>query len=105
MVKRKKQYVLRTCKVDGTSRNGFKWPKRGKVVAPDWDPSPQCGGGLHGALWGLGEGRMFDWSSDARWQVVRIDGEMVDWGGMVKFKKGYVVYTGTQLGATEDIRA
>jgi len=99
----KKQYVLRTCNKDYRSYNHFKWPEIGPVEAPDWDPKPECGNGLHGALWGEGDGILFSWESDAVWQVVRVDGPMVDLDGKVKFQKGFVVFSGSQKDATDKI--
>jgi hypothetical protein len=98
-----KALVLRTCKPDMTSYNGFVWPKEGPVECPDWDPKPQCGNGLHGALWGEGDGALFNSNDDAVWQVVEID-EWVKLGGKVKFPRGNVVHTGTRLSATSFIR-
>ena len=92
-------YVLRTCNADMTSTNGFVWPKSGKVEAPDWKPTSECGNGLHGALWGEGNGDLFDWDNDAVWQVVKIS-EWIDLGGKVKFPRGEVVHTGDQETAT-----
>ena len=94
-------YVLRTCKEDLTSYNGFQWPESGYVEAPDWDPSPKCGSGLHGLLWGEGNGGLLDWSTQAKWLVVRVDGEVVDLGDKVKFKSGWVEFCGTQKDATD----
>lgn len=50
-----KVLVLRVCDVDGKSHGGFQWPESGPVAAPDWNPEPRCGGGLHGWLWGEGD--------------------------------------------------
>ena len=34
---------------NGESFGGFRWSQQGEwTVAPDWDPAPVCGGGLHG---------------------------------------------------------
>lgn len=34
---------------DGTSYGDFQWSPIGEwTEAPDWDPAPKCGGGLHG---------------------------------------------------------
>jgi len=34
---------------DGVSYDGFKWADIGAwTIAPDWDPTPECGHGLHG---------------------------------------------------------
>jgi hypothetical protein len=97
--------VLRTCSADGTSRNGFRWPKRGKVVAPDWDPKPVCGRGLHGLPGGEGDGDLLNWDPSARWQVVRVDGDWVDLDRKIKFESGYVLHTGTQASATSYLAA
>ena len=33
---------------DGIGENGFYWAAVGQwTIAPDWDPQPRCGGGLH----------------------------------------------------------
>ncbi|WP_445081510.1 DUF7666 domain-containing protein [Martelella alba] len=42
--------VLRTCNSDMTSRNDFVWPESGLVECPDWEPTEECGNGLHGLL-------------------------------------------------------
>ena len=47
--------VLRVCRKDGGSSRGFVWPKSGHVEAPDWKPTAECGYGLHGWLWGVGD--------------------------------------------------
>jgi hypothetical protein len=94
--------VLRTCKSDMTSRNDFVWPASGPVECPDWVASKDCGNGLHGALWGEGDGGLFNWDKDAVWQVVEIE-EYIDLEGKVKFPRGIVVHTGDQLSATKYI--
>ncbi len=38
---------LRTCKLDGTSMNDFKYPKVGLVKCNDFSQVPLCGNGLH----------------------------------------------------------
>ena len=94
--------VLRTCNADMTSRNEFVWPKSGPVECPDWVASTECGNGLHGALWGQGDGALFNWSPDAVWQVVQIE-EWIDLNGKVKFPRGVVIHTGNQETATKYI--
>jgi hypothetical protein len=97
--------VLRTCAADMTSYNGFKWPAKGPVEAPDWKATAECGHGLHGLLWGEGDGSLLDWSGSAKWLVVQVDAtSTVDLYGKVKFPRGNVVYCGDRLGATEYIR-
>ena len=92
-----KAYLLRTCRADGTSRNEFQWPKEGLVTCPDWKPTPKCGNGLHGLLWGAGNGNLLSCEPDALWQVVGIDAwvEVTEnGGGKVKTPSGEVVFTG-----------
>ena len=103
---RKTVLVLRTCSKDMTSQNGFKWPKKGKVEAPDWDGGKMvCGGGLHGLEMGEQSGRYLDWSPDAVWLVVKVtvaDGYATGGGDLMdkcKFRRGVVVYCGEKDGA------
>jgi hypothetical protein len=92
-----------------TSHGDFRWPKRGRVEAPDWKPTVECGNGLHGLLWGEGDGTLLNWSDDAVWQVVGLTADelaaTVDLGGKVKFPSGTVVHTGDQKSATDNITA
>jgi hypothetical protein len=97
---------LRTCKPDLTSYGGFQWPASGKVEAPDWDPSPECGGGLHGLLNGQGDASLLDWSPDAVWVVARPGRLLVDINGdKVKCKTATVIYSGDRVGALATLRA
>ena len=42
------RWFLRTDN-DGEAYGGFRWAPQGeRTRAPDWDPRPRCGGGLHG---------------------------------------------------------
>jgi hypothetical protein len=101
-----KALVLRTCKADLSSHGGFRWPESGPVEAPDWSPEPVCGGGLHGWLWGEGNGELGCWEPEARWLVVEVDADaIVDLDGKVKFPRGAVVYCGDRLGATNYLAA
>src|SRR6188768_2383636 len=94
--------ILRTCAADMTAYNGFKWPESGHVAAPDWSPRAECGYGLHGLLWGEGDGSHLCWEEGARWLVVRVAADsIVDLDGKVKFPEGEVVYCGTQYEATQ----
>ena len=95
--------VLRTCNADMTSYNGFVWPKDGHVSCPDWSPVPECGQGLHGFLWGEGDGNLIGWNTENLvWQVVRVkESDIVNLDGKVKFPEGEVIFTGDQKGATD----
>ena len=89
--------VLRTCNADLTSHNGFQWKAKGVVTCPDWDPKPECGNGLHGLLWGEGDGTLLDWDDDAKWLVVKVPADsIVHIGGKVKFPRGTVVFCGAR---------
>lgn len=51
---------LRTVDANHKSFGGFQWPSvvGVSVTAPDWNPAPSCGRGLHGLLWGEGAGSL-----------------------------------------------
>ncbi len=98
--------MLRTCAADLTAHGGFCWPKSGPVECPDWNPAPECGGGLHGLLWGEGDASLLSSDADARWlvwsavaaEVVAID------SAKAKAPRGVVVYCGDRDGATAYLR-
>ena len=90
-----KAYILRTCNADMSSRNRFVWPREGAVECPDWKPTKECGNGLHGALWGEGDGSLLDWSDGAVWVVAGVD-EWIDLDGKVKFPRADVVFSGSR---------
>src|ERR1041384_1805202 len=93
--------VLRTCAADLTAYGGFQWPESGPVEAPDWSPTAECGHGLHGLLWGEGDGRLLNWAPDARWLVVEVDAaDVVELNGKVKFPRGVVIHCGNRESAT-----
>ena len=102
MIIKKKALVLKTVNADMTAHGGFVWPKSGLVEAPDWEPTKECGKGLHGALWGEGDGTLLDFSSDAKWLVFEAD-EYIDLGGKVKSPRGEVVFCGDRKSATDYI--
>jgi hypothetical protein len=104
-VKVKMVYVLRGCDPDLKSKNGFQWPASGRVAAPDWDPEPKCGNGLHGFLRGEGDASLAPSDDSARWLVVRVrESECVDLIGKVKFPKGDVVFCGARSDAVAFIQ-
>jgi len=95
-------YILRTCAADMTSYGGFVWPREGRVEAPDWKPTKACRNGLHGFLWGEGDGGLASWDPNAVWIVARVT-EWIDLGGKVKFPAAEVVFAGSRLDATARI--
>jgi hypothetical protein len=98
------ELILRTCNANMTSRNGFKWPRSGHVAAPDWNPAPECGNGLHGFLRGEGDDSLADWSSDAVWLVAEVE-TYVDLEGKVKFPAAHVIFAGSRLEAAAIVKA
>ena len=84
--------VMRSCKKDGTSRNGFQWPLEvgAEVVAPDWKDNKKCGNGLHGLL--PGQNNPGVWHGELIY-FLEVD-SVVDLGWKVKFEKCKVLYVG-----------
>jgi hypothetical protein len=89
--------VLRSCRSDMTSYGGFKWPRRGKVEASDWEETRECGNGLHGLLWGDGSDYLVTGNGDdANYLVCKVkESDCVDINGKVKFPKATVVFVGS----------
>jgi hypothetical protein len=86
--------VLRTCKSDMSSHNGFRWPESGDVSAPDWRDTKSCGNGLHGWLWGQGNWGLKVDDKNPRWLVVEVEAAtIVNLGDKVKFPRGNVIAT------------
>ena len=95
--------VLRACNEDMSSTKGFIWPTSGLVECSDWNPVSKCGNGLHGWLYGHGDGSVSEyWSVSDRWLVVAVETKsIVELEGKVKFPKGEVVFCGDRKSATE----
>jgi hypothetical protein len=95
--------LLRTADAHGRAHGCFQWPTRAGegVRAPDWSPQAECGHGLHGALWGEGDGSLLSVDADALWYVVAArEVDVVDLDGKVKAPRAWVVYVGSREGAT-----
>ena len=103
-----KVYLLRTSDKDGKSHGGFQWPKEGYVEAPDWNPEPTCGGGLHGLPWGDGGWELLDATDYTRiWQVLEADAQdvvSID-GRKSKARCGNVIYSGNMADAMAKVLA
>ncbi len=98
--------ILRTCDANLKSYGEFQWPASGAVEAQDWKPTKLCGNGLHGWLWGEGDGSLGNWEGDAKWLVVEVAaGDVIELGGKVKFPRGKVVHCGDRLTATQYVAA
>jgi len=91
--------VLRVCRADFTSRNGFQWPSEvgAAIEAPDWSPRQECGSGLHGWLYGQGDISCVDYwvEENAQWLVLEVESaSIVMLGGKCKFPKATVRFAG-----------
>ena len=87
--------VLRACRADLTSRNGFSW-KNKHVKAPDWSPSPTCGQGLHGWLNGQGDATVWVHEPGDKWLILAVKkSAVVDLRGKVKFPSARKLFVGT----------
>jgi len=97
---------LRTCDAGLCSayshvRGGFQWPASGPIEAPDWNPEAHCGEGLHGWLWGEGDGSLGYWTESATWIVFAAAAvEVVDLDGKVKVPRAFVLFAGRREEAT-----
>src|SRR5271157_2142988 len=88
---------LRTCNSNFTSYINFQYPNEvGAIVsAPDWDPKPECGNGLHGLLNGNGDSSLLSREESAIWMVVEASiEECIDLDGKYKFPKCSIKYIG-----------
>ena len=89
--------VLRCCRSDFTSRNGFVWPSEvgDVVVAPDWEPTEECGNGLHGWLYGHGDITCVTYweEADSKWLVLEVD-DVIELDGKCKFERAVVRFAG-----------
>ena len=86
--------ILRKCKGDGSSSNGFKYGQVGdRVMCPDWHPNPECGNGLHGLKEGNGDWGLLDGND---WLIIDADDLVVDIDEeKCKFNTGVILFRGT----------
>jgi hypothetical protein len=102
------KYFLRTTDKDGKSYCGFQWPLEvgATVTAPDWNPAPSCGNGLHGLLNGEQDGDLLDWSPDALWWIVGVadDAPVIDLEGKCKFESCTVIAFGDRKTVADKMR-
>ena len=87
--------ILRKCSYDGYSSRNFYYGKTGEIVtAPDWNPIPYCGNGLHGLLEGNGAWSLLEGDE---WLVIEANEEdivNID-DNKCKFSTGKIVFRGT----------
>ena len=87
--------VLKSVNPDMSAYGGFIWPTNGFIEAPDWSPTNNCGSGLHGWLWGVGNFSLAVKHQNAKWLVIEVEEVgLIDLNGKVKFKQGNVIYCG-----------
>jgi len=91
-------WVMKSVNKDMSSSHNpeFKYPESGIVEAEDWMDTLECGNGLHGFLWGEGDGELADYSSASRWLLIRVnplDG-LVQMKDKCKFRRGEVMMVG-----------
>ena len=97
--------ALRTCDANMQSRGGFQWPGvRETVTAPDWVDSQECGGGLHGLLWGQGDWTLLATDDTAKWVVFEPVGGISHLGGKIKCESAKVLFIGARLDAWQFLR-
>ncbi|WP_446744265.1 DUF7666 domain-containing protein [Silvibacterium acidisoli] len=94
--------ALRTCDKDMKAYGGFQWPKTGRVEAPDWKKTKECGHGLHGLLRGQGDGGLLSWEVDAVWMAVWVQADLVvELDGKVKFPWCEIALVGDRKTVTD----
>src|SRR5579871_4033557 len=97
--------ILRTCDSKMRSYGGFVWPKSGRVEAPDWKATTECGNGLHGFLNGEGDGSLASFDPDAIWIAAWVEKSLIiDLDGKVKFPWAEVAIAGTREEAIQFLR-
>ena len=91
--------VLRICKADMTSYNGFIWPEKGHVEAPDWDDTEECGHGLHGWFEAQGDASYSNCLNepDAKYLVLKVKTDsIIHLDGKCKFPEADVIFVGSR---------
>ena len=95
--------ALRTSSADGyglyDESRRFQWPAQigAMAVAHDWRPQAQCGYGLHGIAFGMGDASLLKTPDGCRWDIIRyLASEVVfiDHGAKVKGPRAEMVHVG-----------
>ena len=88
--------IIRSCRKDMTSYGGFVWPESGPVEATDWDPTPQCIGGLHGLQ--PGDNDPGTWYEDGKYLALEVEStSIVEIDGKCKFPRAKVLYVADDM--------
>ena len=99
MSKMNKSIVLRICKADMTTYNGFIWPTKGYVEAPDWEATQECGNGLHGWFEAQGDASYSNYLNepDAKYLVLKVKTDsIIHLDGKCKFPRAKVCFVGNR---------
>lgn len=103
-----KTRLLKCIPANRTTLKDFVWPKRGTVECPDWDPSPQCGRGLHAWRWVPSDDPhcvYYSQLDDCIWLVIEVlESDIVDLAGKCKFRRGRVVFSGSFADAVNRLK-
>ena len=111
LTKKGEVLVLKVVGPGGESHGDFVWPLAvGAIVeAPDWNPEPRCGNGLHGWLWGAGDlsaagGRPE--AEESAWLVLAVEAKsIVELDGKVKFPRCRIAARGDKTAMANIIAA
>ena len=80
--------------------SSFIYPTSGEVVCPNFKNNSECGNGLHGWLWAIGDYSLKIKSINAKWLVIEVDKDsIIDLNGKVKFEKGNIIFCGKFIDA------
>ena len=97
--KMNKSIVLRICKADMTTYNGFIWPEKGYVEAPDWEATQECGNGLHGWFEAQGDASHSSYLNEpgAKYLVLKVKTDsIIHLDGKCKFPRAKVCFVGNR---------
>ena len=110
-MKKKYDYMIKTLDKNFRGYGGFQYPqKKGALVeAPDWNPAPKCGGGIHGTVaWTekhyIQKNSIWVILKFIRDEAVVIDDEkikvprawVVDWGTAEEMQRKWEEFTGAK---------
>ena len=99
MSKMNTSMVLRICKADMTGYNGFIWPTKGHVEAPDWEATQECGNGLHGWFEAQGDASHSSYLNEpgAKYLVLKVKTDsIIHLDGKCKFPRAKVCFVGNR---------
>lgn len=98
-----KSLILRNCDAGGKSRKGFQWDTTigGTTKATDWNPTPECGQGLHGWLWGEGNASVSSYNDSPIWLVCEIKEYVTIGSDKVKFPLAKTLFVGNMATAAQ----